>query len=641
MSSHAAPVNFSDPPDHGLPQAQVLASEDDDSTREKGKRETWSRAFDFLLACIGFSVGLGNVWRFPYLCYKNGGGAFLIPYFLFVVVGGIPLFYLEVAVGQFMSRGGLQAWNIVPLFQGIGLASCIIVFFLNCYYNVILSWAFFYMFSSFNSELPWEKCNHTWNSDNCSTDFARDSNLTGRSEKTFLDPVTEFWENKVLGISDGLHDLGAVKWDLALCLLFAWIVVYCCICQGIKSSGKVMYVTATSPYIFMLILLIRNATLDGAADGVEFYLKTNLTKLKETEVWVDAGTQIFFSSSIGLGTLTALGSYNKFTHNSYRDSVLFACVNSGTSFFAGFIVFTILGFMAKQQGRTVADVAESGQCTLDISTQCTKLPAAHPGLCLSCFLVQFVGVEGVVTTVVDQYPKLLRKGYRKEIFIAVCCCAMFLVGLTMVTNGGMYVFQIFDYYSGSRIILLVAFIELFAISYVYGKSRFYDNVLMMVGLSVMRRTLPFMVICWTVLSPIFCLTVFVLSAIDYTELTYKRPNNRVYTYPDWGIALGWSMAAFSVIWIPIIAVYKWAKHGASMRVFRALLVPYHLEPHQKRAQDQYERTLFDLEQEKQGGPASPLGVARYSPKAESAVNLGYTGPDENNYGQTAALHDTS
>ncbi|XP_005096200.2 sodium- and chloride-dependent creatine transporter 1 [Aplysia californica] len=294
--------------------------QDEVDSPDKGlnKRETWGRAFDFLLACIGFSVGLGNVWRFPYLCYKNGGGAFLIPYFLFVLVGGIPLFYLEVAVGQYMSKGGLQAWNIVPLFQGIGLASCIIVFFLNCYYNVILSWAFYYFFSSFTSELPWEKCGHSWNTANCSENFKVTANETGVNETTLLDPVTEFWENKVLGITDGLHDLGVVKWDLCLCLLFAWIVVYCCICKGIKSSGKVMYVTATSPYIFMTVLLIRNATLDGAYEGVKFYLQPNITKLTEISVWVDAGTQIFFSSSIAIGTLTALGSYNKFKHNSYR-----------------------------------------------------------------------------------------------------------------------------------------------------------------------------------------------------------------------------------------------------------------------------------------------------------------------------------
>ena len=69
-------------------------------------------------ALIGFAVGLGNIWRFPYLCYKNGGGAFLVPYFLFVAAGGAPMMFLEVGLGQFMSQGNLSIWDICPIFKG-------------------------------------------------------------------------------------------------------------------------------------------------------------------------------------------------------------------------------------------------------------------------------------------------------------------------------------------------------------------------------------------------------------------------------------------------------------------------------------------------------------------------------------------
>jgi len=597
------------------------------------KRETWGRAFDFLLACIGFSVGLGNVWRFPYLCYKNGGGAFLIPYFTFVLIGGIPLFYMEVAIGQYMSKGGLQAWNIIPIFQGIGLASCIIVFFLDVYYNIILTWAFYYFFASFTTELPWEDCGHDWNTANCSTDFAATAvglnvtldSLTGQ----LLDPVTEFWENKVLSISSGLDSMGIVKWDLLLCLFFSWIVVYCCICKGIKSSGKVMYVTATSPYIFMFILLIRNATLDGASDGIDFYLSPDWERLKDTQVWVDAGTQIFFSSSIGLGTLTALGSYNKFKHNSYRDSIIFALVNSGTSFLAGFIVFTILGFMAKQQNKSIGDVAEGGPGLAFIAypAAVAQLPGS-PFWSILFFLMvillgldsQFVGVEGVVTTVVDQFPSLLRKGYRKEAFIGVTCIIMMLTAIPMVMEGGMYVFQLFDYYTGSRIILLVGFIECIAISYFYGIRRFYDNCCMMIGESWLIYTLPYMLVCWTVITPIFCMTIFVLSAINYSELTYERPNRPIYTYPQWGVTVGWILAASSAIWIPLVGIYKFVKNGATKEVFTLMCRPYFLQPHQRRPQDEGERCLYDLEMERTG-KGKPFDNPAFAEEGQGNTNF--------------------
>ena len=113
------------------------------------ERVQWTKQREFILSVAGGFIGLGNVWRFPYLCYKNGGGAFLIPYLIFLVCGGIPIFLLEIGMGQFMSRGGIEAWGLVPCFKGIGWASLVIVFWLNVYYIVILAWNLFYLFQSF------------------------------------------------------------------------------------------------------------------------------------------------------------------------------------------------------------------------------------------------------------------------------------------------------------------------------------------------------------------------------------------------------------------------------------------------------------------------------------------------------------
>lgn len=81
-------------------------------------RVTWDSNLDFLLSIIGFAVDLANVWRFPYLCYKNGGGAFLIPYLLMLVFGALPLFYMEVILGQYNRQGPISLWKICPIFKG-------------------------------------------------------------------------------------------------------------------------------------------------------------------------------------------------------------------------------------------------------------------------------------------------------------------------------------------------------------------------------------------------------------------------------------------------------------------------------------------------------------------------------------------
>ncbi|KAM3184522.1 hypothetical protein ACTXT7_008224 [Hymenolepis weldensis] len=410
-------------------------------------RGKWKRNIDFLFACLGFSVGFGNVWRFPYLCFKNGGGD--------VLVTGIPMFFLEVSVGQLMSRGGIEAWEIIPLFKGVGYAGTFILFCLNSYYNVILAWIFFYLFSSMQRTLPWSSCGNEWNTPNCVDSSTNTSDIPGLNTTLATDPVNEYWEyvcqslsitkvrRRVLGISSGIDEVGMVRWELALCLLLAWIVVFLCIFRGIRASGKVLYITATAPFILMGILLGRTAVLNGAKRGMIYYMQPKWERLASLEVWSDAGTQIFFSYSIGLGTLTALGGLNDFHHNTVRDTLLFATLNSFTSLLAGCIIFCTLGFMSESSGVPVEDVAESGPGLAFVA-----YPKALSTMPLSplwsvlfftmLFLLgldsQFVGVEGLVSSVADMFPDVFNYRRSRVLLTFGSSIVSFLVGLLMVTN---------------------------------------------------------------------------------------------------------------------------------------------------------------------------------------------------------------
>uniref|UniRef100_A0A674B7B8 Transporter n=1 Tax=Salmo trutta TaxID=8032 RepID=A0A674B7B8_SALTR len=532
---------------------------EDEAEGKPIQREKWASKLDFILSVAGGFVGLGNVWRFPYLCYKNGGGAFLIPYTIFLFGGGLPVFFLEVALGQYTSEGGITCWEkLCPIFTGIGYASIVIVSLLNIYYIVILAWGLYYLFQCFQPELPWAKCNQPWNTDRCVEDtFRKNKTLMLAANITnFTSPVTEFWERNVLSISSGIDDIGPLKWDLALCLLAVWIVCFFCIWKGVKSTGKVVYITATFPFIMLIVLLVRGVTLPGASEGIKFYLYPNLTRLQDPEVWIDAGTQIFFSYAICLGAMTSLGSYNKYKYNCYRDCLLLGGLNSGTSFVSGFAIFSVLGFMAQEQGVDIADVAESGPGLAFIAYPKAVSMMPMPTFWAILFFImllllgldsQFVEVEGQITSLVDLYPSVLRIGYRREIFIAVMCCISYLLGLTMVTKGGMYVFQLFDYYAASGVCLLwVAFFECIAVAWVYGADHFYDAIEDMIG----YRPNPWMKWSWTFITPVLCAGCFIFSLVKYTPLTY----NKVYEYPDWSIGLGWSLALASMICIPMVMV---------------------------------------------------------------------------------------
>uniref|UniRef100_A0A672Z121 Transporter n=1 Tax=Sphaeramia orbicularis TaxID=375764 RepID=A0A672Z121_9TELE len=509
------------------------------------KRGQWANKREFLLAVVGEIIGLGNVWRFPYLCFKNGGGVFLVPYVLFLVTCGIPIFFLEVSMGQLTGQGGITCWRkICPLFEGLGYGSQVIMLYTVMYYIVILAWAFLYLFSSFTSELPWARCNNTWNTDDCI------DNHLNRSSNGFVfenatSSVEEFWQRRVLGLSGGLEEVGSVRWDLAGCLLLSWIVCYFCIWKGVKSSGKVVYFTATFPYVMMTALLIRGLTLPGAMDGIWFYLSPDPTRLTDPQVWMDAGSQILFSYAVCTGCLASLGSYNKYDNNCYKDAFALCLLNSLTSFVAGFAIFSVLGFMSYELGVDISTVAESGPGLAFIAYPRAVAMMPLPQLWAAFFFImiiflgldsQFVYLEGLVTSISDMYPSFFFAGHRRKLLLLIICGLSLLIGLSMVTEGGLYVFQLFDYYACSGIPLMVfAILETLCIGWIYGADHYYNNVADMIG----YRPWPYMKYCWRFITPA---GILLFSLVNFTPLRY----NNTYQYPWWGYALGLFLAFSSV-----------------------------------------------------------------------------------------------
>uniref|UniRef100_A0A3Q3J4D2 Transporter n=1 Tax=Monopterus albus TaxID=43700 RepID=A0A3Q3J4D2_MONAL len=507
-------------------------------------RGQWSNKLEFILSVAGSIIGLGNVWRFPYLCYKNGGGAFLIPYLIFLFTCGVPVFFLETALGQYTSEGGITCWRkISPLFEGLGYGTQVIVTLLNFYYIIVLAWGIFYLAFSFSQDLAWSSCNNTWNTGNV-------------FQIPYLHPKDElliYNDNE-----SGIDHMGSLNLDLALCLFIAWVMCYFCIWKGVKSTGKVVYFTATFPYLMLTVLLIRGLTLPGAAIGIQFYLYPDLGRLADPQVWMDAGTQIFFSYAICLGSLTALGSYNKYNNNCYKDCLALCCLNSGTSFVAGFAIFSILGFMSYEQNVPISEVAESGPGLAFIAYPRAVTMMPFSPLWASLFFImivflgldsQFVCVESLMTAIVDMYPTVFRRKNRRELFLLAVVLFSFLMGLIMLMEGGMYVFQLFDYYAASGMCLLfMSIFETVCIAWVYGADRFYDNIEDMIG----YRPGPYIKYCWLFFTPATCIGTFAFSLIKYTPLKY----NNTYVYPWWGYVIGWLLALSSMVCIPLWMAYK-------------------------------------------------------------------------------------
>ncbi|XP_073497445.1 sodium- and chloride-dependent neutral and basic amino acid transporter B(0+)-like [Phyllobates terribilis] len=547
------------------------------SNNGEPERELWANKADYLLSMVGYGVGLGNVWRFPYLCFKHGGGAFLIPYIIMLALAGLPLFFLECSIGQFGSLGPIAIWRMVPLFQGIGVTMVLISGLVTIYYNVIVAYSLYYLFASFNSYLPWSECFY-WADSKCrdgisdlcnvtldnatvtvNVTWVNENNLTCIADNDTELPSKQYWEKVALQQSNSLDETGHVVWYLALCLLLAWIITVASLSKGIQSSGKVVYFTALFPYVVLIILLIRGATLEGARDGIEYYIgqKSDISKLSSGEVWSDAATQIFYSLSTAWGGLIALSSYNKFRNNCYWDSIFVCVVNCLTSILAGFSIFSILGHMAFKSGKEVSEVVAEGFGLAFIAypDALTKLPISPLwSILFFCMLLtlgldsQFATIETITTAIQDAFPREMKK--MRIPLTAALCAFLFLIGIPCVTQAGIFWVILTDSFCGGWTILFVAVLELVALIWIYGGNKIILDAEMMLGKKHWIFWLWWRV-CWYFVSPVLLAAILIWSLV-----TFQNPEYNGVAYPKWGVILGFLMVVFCLIWIPIVACVK-------------------------------------------------------------------------------------
>ena len=359
----------------------------------------------------------------------------------------------------------------------------------------------------------------------------------------------DYYSRVVLGLEDDTtwSNFGGLRWQLVLCLLGAWIIVGLCLVKGVQSSGKVVYFTALFPYFVLFVLLIKGATLPGAAKGIEFYLQPRLEKLSDVSVWSDAATQIFYSLGPAFGGLITLASYNRFDNNCHRDAILIAFANCSTSVFAGFVIFSIIGFMAHESGQEVGDVIASGPGLAFVAypEAVTKLPIA-PFWSFLFFMMlitrgldtQFTMTETLTTALMDQWPQLRP---RKSQVVLTAAGLGFLLGLPMCAKGGVYMFTLIDWFSASWSLLIMAFVEVILVQYVYGYHNFMDNIAE-TGIRIPKFLTYYWRVNWQCITPIILFGITLVTWINFTPCSYGG-----YVFPPLVQLMGWLMASTTVV----------------------------------------------------------------------------------------------
>lgn len=171
--------NF-DQPSQFQPRDEKPTEEKEDTKKAPKDRDSWGKGIEFLLSCIAMSVGLGNIWRFPFIALENGGGAFVIPYIIVLLLVGKPVYFMEMVLGQFSSRGSVKVFDCVPAMRGVGVGQVVSIAIVATYYSSIMAITLKYFSDSFNAILPWGSCKPEWGS--CIASGATNANMTWNNE---------------------------------------------------------------------------------------------------------------------------------------------------------------------------------------------------------------------------------------------------------------------------------------------------------------------------------------------------------------------------------------------------------------------------------------------------------------------------
>ncbi|XP_077455089.1 sodium- and chloride-dependent transporter XTRP3A [Stigmatopora argus] len=597
---------------------------------EKDSRPNWDSPLQFVLACVSYAVGLGNVWRFPYLCQMHGGGSFLIPYLLMLIIEGVPLFYMELAIGQKMRLGSIGAWSAVnPYLGGVGLASVVASIYICLYYNVINGWSFWYLFNSFQSVLPWSNC-------------PVNSNLTGPVEECQkASPTQYFFFRETLDIASSIEENGGIQTSQALCFLLAWVITYLFIIHGVKSSGKVVYFTATFPYVVLVIYLIRGLTLPGAINGITYLFTPKMEELANPTAWINAATQIFYSLGLGFGSLIAFSSYNQYNNNFEHQAIIVSIINSGTSIFASIVTFSIYGFKATvnyenclmrtrilllntfnlaedtinldnvfewvqklnatypEQFAEVGNILEDCDLTRELDTAVEgvglafivyseaiqNMPLPQLWSVLYFFMLLLLGLGSMlgnltaITTPLRDFK--IFANVSSEVLNGIVCVILLLLGLGFTTPSGNYWFTMFNEFGASFSLLFVVLIEIISVSYIYGIKRFEKDIEDMIG----HRPNWYFKITWGIISPLLLICLFIFYIVNYIRggtLTYQAWDRNLgksvaTDYPIFGQFFIALLLVSSVGCVPLTALYvyctkkkqKFVKEGPSINTISA------------------------------------------------------------------------
>ena len=481
---------------------------------EQGRRGAFSSRRVFILAAIGSAVGLGNIWRFPYVAYENGGGAFLLPYLVALLTTGIPFLLLDYAIGhRYRGSAPLSFARLRGGLEGLGWWQVGICFAIAVYYAAVLAWALRY--TVFSLDQAW-----------------------GADPEAFF--FGEFLQAGDVAIT------ADVVPGVLVPLVLVWLAVLLIMALGVQRGiGLSSLLLIPVLVIAFAALVVQALLLPGAGAGLDALFAPDWSALSSASVWAAAFGQIFFSLSIGFGIMITYASYVRRREDMVGSGLVVGFSNSGFELLAGIGVFAALGFMAQAQGVAVGDVA-SGGIGLAFIAFPTIISEAPAGAFLGVLFFGSLVVAGITSlvSVIEVVISAVRDKFDTSRLVAALAVVVPAAVVSLVlfsTTSGIYVLDVVDHFVNQYGILVVALVSMLVVSWaVRALTGLSDH------LNVHGR--PRVGAGWrlltSVVAPVGLAVVLVLALRDDLRAPYED-------YPDWLLlAFGWGM----VVVLPVVGL---------------------------------------------------------------------------------------
>ncbi|TKJ18511.1 sodium-dependent transporter [Blastococcus sp. CCUG 61487] len=483
-----------------------------DQAEQERRRGGFSSRRVFIFAAIGSAVGLGNIWRFPYVAYENGGGAFLLPYLIALLTAGIPFLLLDYAIGH-RHRGSapLAFARLRRGTEGFGWWQVAICFVIAVYYAAVLAWALRYTFFSL--------------------------------DQAWGDDPNAFFFGDFLQAGDVVVTTDVVA-GVLVPLLLIWVAALVVMALGVQRGiGLTSLFFIPVLVLAFVVLVVQALLLDGSTDGLDALFTPDWSALTEASVWAAAFGQIFFSLSIGFGIMITYASYVGRREDMTGSGLVVGFSNSSFELLAGIGVFAALGFMAQANGVAIDEVASDGigLAFIAFPTIISQAPGGELiGVLFfgSLVIAGFTSLISILEVVISAVRDKLDTG-RLTATLAVVIPTAALSLVLFSTTSGIYVLDVVDHFVNQYGILVVALVSMLVVAWVLrALPALADH------LNVHGR--PRIGTGWRVLisavTPIGLTLVLVFALRDDLDAPYED-------YPTWVlVTFGWGM----VLALPVI-----------------------------------------------------------------------------------------